>query len=214
MVHIQPERFWCEGGLPELGARRAKPPLEHGGKRRRMLTLVRSGGRVLGSLVWWQSRRRTTTPDREGYFAYRRTPSRQTSPYSPNGSARSNRHWDLVNAKTSSGGRSGSRLTARKHAKCGRSSLWSSASTTSKSRSLSDFKVIQPTRDPAPIPAASQWAFTWPRYEGDALRQWSPALGTSASWIVDTNLVTVGLSRVSVTEDNPGEAGFYRLQKL
>ena len=63
-------------------------------------------------------------------------------------------------------------------------------------------------------PTANRWTWTWPRYDGDGLLLWSPAVGPAAHWVVDTNGVTVGPDQVSVTAEHPGETRFYQLRKL
>ncbi len=56
--------------------------------------------------------------------------------------------------------------------------------------------------------------FSWPRYEGDALLEWSPVLGPAASWSVDTNWVNYATPNVTVQQPNAGANRFYRLRKL
>jgi hypothetical protein len=62
--------------------------------------------------------------------------------------------------------------------------------------------------------AQNQFVFSWPIYEGDALLEWSPSLGSTAAWVTDTNVPSVGPVLINVNVNQPGAMRFYRLRKL
>lgn len=55
---------------------------------------------------------------------------------------------------------------------------------------------------------------SWPRFEGDAILEWTAQVGPAAHWRVDTNLVSVRTDRTSVSESKAGPVRFYRLRQL
>lgn len=56
--------------------------------------------------------------------------------------------------------------------------------------------------------------FSWPKYDGDALLEWTSALGPTAVWNVDTNPPVIGPDNIRILVANPGGTRFYRLRKL
>jgi hypothetical protein len=54
---------------------------------------------------------------------------------------------------------------------------------------------------------------SWTRFQGDALLEWTSALGPAAQWRADTNVVAYG-PRLTVLEANPVGNRFYRLRQL
>jgi hypothetical protein len=62
--------------------------------------------------------------------------------------------------------------------------------------------------------SASQFIFSWPAYQGDALLEWSPVVGPAPVWTVETAPVNYATDPIQVVVPNPGVIRFYRLKKL
>lgn len=63
-------------------------------------------------------------------------------------------------------------------------------------------------------PLAQGVQFTWPQYPGDALLEWTDALGPAAVWWPDTHPATYTGQRVIVQQPDPAGNRYYRLRKL
>jgi hypothetical protein len=62
--------------------------------------------------------------------------------------------------------------------------------------------------------ASPNLLISWPAYPGDALLEWTAALGPAAPWLVDTNRPNHSPLEVSVQAPAEATARFYRLRKL
>ena len=74
--------------------------------------------------------------------------------------------------------------------------------------------VVTAPQAVAATPVAGALAFSWPKYEGDSILEWTSELGPNAVWTVDTNRPVVGPNNIGIVVENPGGVRFYRLRKL